>query len=157
MASEATGTRGDAYVLISVNGPLRCGRRALKNRPSELSVRPNAWNSSRACDTGSVMRYRVTYWVLARPPCENKRRLMSSGVATHRWPHCKPSSLKFSGMWSNRCHSLYSRCRPSSTSVNEKNPTLTLWGTRGRYSGKAPEVGDGVDVVGLAAARPGEI
>src|SRR5947209_4695391 len=96
------------------------------------------------------MRYRVTYWVLARSPCENKRRSMSSGVATHRWPHCKPSSLKFSGMWSNRCHSLYSRCRPSSTSVNEKNPTLTLLGTRGRYSGKGLEVGDGVDVVRFA-------
>src|SRR5437588_6342179 len=52
---------------------------------------------------------------------------MSSGVATQRCPHCRPSSLKFSGMWSNRCHSLYSRWRPSRTSVNEKNPTLTLF------------------------------
>src|SRR5947207_1459332 len=84
---------------------------------------------------------------------------MRSGVATQRCPHCRPSSLKFSGMWSNRCHSLYSRWRPSSTSVNEKNPTLTLFtrtavlGTRGRYSGKGPEVGDGVDVIRFADAR----
>src|SRR5437868_4073139 len=76
------------------------------------------------------MRYRVTYWVLARSPSENRRRSTSSGVATHRWPHCKPSSLKFSGMWSNRCHSLYSRWWPSRTSVNEKNPTFTLFTAR---------------------------
>src|SRR5207237_9157130 len=94
----------------------------------------------------AVMRYRVTYWGLAMSPCENNRRAMSSRVATHRWTPCKPSSLKFSGMWSNRCHSLYSRWRPSRTSVNEKNPSFTLLAT----SGECPEIGDCVDIGGVA-------
>src|SRR5947199_10733875 len=71
---------------------------------------------------------------------------MNSGVATPRCPHGRPSSLKFSGMWSNRCHSLYSRWRPSSTSVNEKNPSFTLLAT----SGECPEIGDCVDIGGVA-------
>src|SRR3954451_19439811 len=58
---------------------------------------------------------------------------MSEGVATQRCPHCKPSSLNCSGMWSNRCHSLYSRWRPSRISVKEKNPTLTFLVIEGTY------------------------
>ena len=51
-----------------------------------------------------------------------------AGVDTQRCPNAIPSSGNCSGMWSSWCHSLYAWCSPGSViSVNEKNPTLTLF------------------------------